>query len=63
MYIYSEPSKADNLEPQFLSIIAGRGFADKDPDEIPCTYHFYGAKSLIDELNELVKALRNDRRI
>ena len=28
--------------------------------EIPCTYHFYRAKSLIDELNELVEALRNE---
>ena len=31
--------------------------------EIPCTYHFYGAKLLIDKLTELVEALRNERHI
>ena len=31
--------------------------------EIPCTYHFYGAKSFTDKLNELVEALRKDGRI
>ena len=31
--------------------------------EIPCKYHFYGAKSFIDKLNELVEALRTDGRL
>ena len=28
--------------------------------EIPCKYHFYGSKSFIDKLKELVEALRSD---
>ena len=31
--------------------------------EIPCTYHFYGAKSFIGKLKELVEALRTDGRL
>ena len=31
--------------------------------EVPCTYHFYGAKSFIDKLKELVEALRTDGRL
>ena len=31
--------------------------------EILCTYHFYGSKSFIDKLNELVTNLRRDRRL
>ena len=31
--------------------------------EIPCKYHFYGAKSLIDKLNELVEVFCNDGRL
>ena len=31
--------------------------------EIPCTYHFYGAKSLTDKLNKLVEDLRNEGRL
>ena len=29
--------------------------------EIPCTYNFYGSKSFIDKLNELVTGLCRDR--
>ena len=31
--------------------------------EVPCTYHFYGPKSFIDKLKELVEALRTDGRL
>jgi hypothetical protein len=31
--------------------------------EIPCTHHFYGAKSFIDKLNKPVEGLRNDGRL
>ena len=31
--------------------------------EIPCTYHFYGVKSFIGKLKELVEALRTDGRL
>ena len=31
--------------------------------EIPCTYHFYGSKSFVDKLNELVAGLRRDGRL
>ena len=28
--------------------------------EIPCKYHFYGSKSFIDKLKQVVEALRSD---
>ena len=31
--------------------------------EIPCSYHFYGSKSFVDKLNELVASLRRDGRL
>ena len=49
-YIYSGPSKADNLEPQFLAGCPLWVLLIKIPDEISCTYHFYWAKSLYSKL-------------